>query len=199
MKSIQQRSLLICVFAILVLTVSAGQNQKPKVRVATDGFPTGQDTPEGVAADFTRAFINTDAALFSGSCIRPYGGDQVRDAYSNFLHGVVESMKYETQKKLVSAKNPKKIGKVFAARHLSANGPASYGQAAFDFQDIMFVDVGVFLQNGEPALNRTLVVKDRDGKWYVHPAPNISPLLSSGLNEEKASVQDFSGVYDIQK
>lgn len=188
-----------CVFATAVCTVSVGQTPKPKIRVAVDGFPTGRDTPEGVAADFTRSFINTDPTLFSGSCIKPYGGEQIRDTYSKFLQGVVESMKYEAQKKLVSPRNPKKIGKVFAARHLSATGPASYGHASFGFQDVMFVDVGSFLQNGERKLTRTLVIKDRDGKWYVHPAPDMSPLLSTGLNDEKPSIQDFSEVYELQK
>jgi hypothetical protein len=46
---------------------------------------------------------------------------------------------------------------VFAARHLSKNGPASYGYAGFGFQDIMFVDVGVFLYSGERSMMRTLV------------------------------------------
>lgn len=63
----------------------------------------------------------------------------------------------------------------------------------------MFVDVGVFLQNGETALNRTLVVKDRDGKWYVHPDPRSDPLLSQGLNDENPSTKDFSEYYDVLK
>jgi len=49
----------------------------------------------------------------------------------------------------------------------------------------MFADIGVCLHNGERAMNRTLVMKDKDGRWYVHPAPDVSPLLSEGLNEEK--------------
>ena len=88
---------------------------------------------------------------------------------------------------------------MFAARHLSKNGPASYGYSAFGFQDIMFVDVGVFLYNGERSLMRTLVIKDRDGKWYVHPDPSASPLLSDGLNEEKASVLDFTDAYELER
>ena len=193
------RSRLICVFALLVCTASASQAPKPRIRVADDGFPMGRETPEGVAADLARAFINSDTGLFSASCIRPYGGGKVRDEYSKFLEATLERMREERQKKVASSHNPVKIGKVFAARHLSADGPASYGYASFDFQDIMFVDVGVFLQNGERSLNRTLVIRDKDGKWYVHPAPDMSPLLSIGLNEEKASAQDFSEVYEIQR
>src|SRR6266850_1776949 len=81
-------------------------------------------------------------------------------------------------------------------RLFSKSGPASFGYAAFGFEDIMFVDIGVYLHSGERALNRTLVIKDKDGKWYVHPDPTASPLLSDGLNEEKASVLDLTDVYE---
>ena len=90
-------------------------------------------------------------------------------------------------------------GERFAARHLNKNGPASFGYAAFGFQEVMFVDVGVFLHNDKQELNRTLVIKDKDGKWYVHPMPDVSPLLSAGLHDETASKQDFTGAYEIQK
>jgi hypothetical protein len=30
---------------------------------------------------------------------------------------------------------------------------------------------------------RTLVIKDMDGKWYVHPDPSASPLLSTRPSE----------------
>jgi hypothetical protein len=62
----------------------------------------------------------------------------------------------------------------------------------------MFVDIGVYLRNGERAMNRTLVIKDKDGKWYVHPDPSASPLLGDGLNEEKASVEDLTDVYELE-
>jgi hypothetical protein len=87
---------------------------------------------------------------------------------------------------------------VFASRHLTKTGPVSYGYAAYGFQDIMFVDVGVYLYNGERSMMRTMVIKDRDSKWYVHPDPSASPLLSEGLNEEKASVLDLTDVYEIE-
>ena len=62
----------------------------------------------------------------------------------------------------------------------------------------MFVDIGVYLNNGERAMNRTLVIKDRDGKWYVHPDPSASPLLSEGLHQEKASVEDLTDAYELE-
>jgi hypothetical protein len=190
---------LVCILAAAVRDVEAGHTAKPKLQVAADGFPSGHDTPEGAASDLARAFIRRDTALFSSTCIRVYGGGSGSAAYAKFLRDTVENMKQEAAKKEPSPYGPKAIGKVFAARHFAKEGPASYGYATFDFQDVMFVDVGVYLQNGERAMNRTMVIKDRDGKWYVHPMPDASPLLSAGLNDEKPSVQDFTEVYDVQK
>ena len=191
-------ALLVCLFPILLCSATRRQTTKPKLRVVTDGFPSGHETPEGVACDLARSFINRDEKLFSATSIRLYAGGDGPAAYAKFLQETAESIKAEAAKKEPSPQGPKSIGKVFAARHLSMSGPASYGYALFGFQDIMFVDVGVYLHNGERAMNRTLVIKDRDGKWYVHPDPSASPLLSEGLNEEKASVLDITDVYELE-
>jgi len=167
---------------------------KPKLRVAPDGLPSGHDSPEGVACDLARAFISRDDKLFSSTSIRPFGDGAARKDYEKFLEQTVESIKAEAAKKEPSPQGPKSIGKVFAARHFGKTGPISHGYAAFGFEDIMFVDIGVYLRNGERAMNRTMVIKDRDGKWYVHPAPSASPLLSEGLNEEDNSVLDITDV-----
>ncbi len=167
--------------------------------MAADGLPSGHNTPEGAACDLARAFINRDENLFSRTCVRLYVGGKGPEAYAKFLRETIQSIEQEAIKKEPSPQGPKSSGKVFAARHLSKSGPASYGDATFGFQDIMFVDVGVYLLNGERALNRTLVIKDRDGKWYVHPVPSVSPLLSEGLNEEKPSVLDLTDLYEIER
>jgi hypothetical protein len=184
------------VAALVVLSgVDARGISKPRLQVAPDGFPSGHSTPEGAASDLARAFIRRDSALFRSACVRLYGPA----AYSEFLEKVIESMRQEAAKATPSPSGPKSIAKVFAARHLTQNGPASYGYATFGFQDVMFVDVGVVRHSGAPALNRTMVIKDKDGEWYVHPVPSVSPLLSAGLNEESGSEQDFSEVYDVAK
>ncbi len=159
--------------------------------VASDGFPTGQDTAEGAAADLARAFILRDYSFFEKICLPLYGGTVVQDGYAQFRADIRKSMEEASKMKDLPPGGPKSIGKVFAARRLSMNGPASYGYAAFDFEDVQFVDVGVFLVSGEPRLNRTLVVK-KSGKWFVHPLPSISPLLCAGLNEEKESETDWT-------
>jgi hypothetical protein len=51
----------------------------------------------------------------------------------------------------------------------------------------VFVDVVALLHDGSEHINRTFVIKDKHGKWYVHPAPGLHPLLSYGLNEETPS------------
>jgi hypothetical protein len=189
----------ICLLPPLLCGAARKQVPKPKLRVAADGLPSGHDTPEGAACDLARSFINRDEKLFSSTSIRLFASGNGPEAYAKFLQATVQSIKAEAAKKEPSPQGPKSIGKVFAARHLSKSGPVSYGYAAFGFGDIMFVDIGVYLHNGERAMNRTLVIKDRDGKWYVHPDPSASPLLSDGLNEEKASVLDLTDVYELAR
>lgn len=185
---------------LMVCSAFCADQAKPKVKVAPDGFPAGHETPEGAACDLARAFIKRDSTLFTNACIKLYAGGTGPEDYAKFLQSTVESIKKEAAKAEPSPGGPKSIGKVFAARHLSHNGPASYGYATFNFQDIMFVDVGAFLHNGERSINRTLVLKDRDGKWYAHPLPSAgSGLLGVGLNDESASEKDFSEAYEVQK
>ena len=166
---------------------------KPSVVLAKDGFPTGSDTPEGAACDLARAFIRDDSALFLATCIEPFGSPDARNAYRDFLKGVVVQMKtLDAGSSDPAPGSPKSIEKCFAARHLSKEGPASYGYAVFGFQDVMFVDVSAVLQNGETQLCRTLVIRNKQGKWVVDPQPGESPLLSAGLDDESPSTRDFS-------
>ena len=190
--------LLTFIFPLLLYGASTGQTTKPKLKVAADGFPGGRDTPEGAACDIVRSLINRDEKLFSSTCIRLYAGGNGPEAYAQFLQETVQNIRQEATKKEPSPRGPKSIGKVFAARHLSKTGPVSYGYASFAFQDIMFVDVRVYLYNGERSMMRNMVIKDKDGKWYVHPDPSASPLLSEGLDEEQASVMDLTDVYELE-
>jgi len=180
---------------LLVSFLISSSAAKPRLRVARDGFPTGQDTPEGVASDLARAFMTRDAERFRSICIRPYGAGQSRADYVGYLDGVGDH--FSRGRGTPSPDDPKKIMKVFAARYLSKNGPASYGYAVLDFQDVMFVDVEVVLHSGNRHIRRTMVIKDRDGKWYAHPVPDLSPLLSYGLYDESASVLLFTDVYGV--
>ena len=167
---------------------AAEPTAKPKLRLAADQFPAGHETPEAAACDLARAFIKRDSALFTDACIKPFGGGEDRKSYAGFLSDVADSMKLEAAAKDPSPYGPKSIAKVFAAGD---------GYAVFGFEDVMFVDVGANLQDGERSLTRTLVIK-KDGKWFVDPAPQFAPLLSVGLNDEKPSSQDFTDAYEVE-
>jgi hypothetical protein len=173
--------------ALLISSLIAVSASKSNLRVGTDGFPTGQSAPEGAATDLARAFMTDDADWLRRVCLRPYGAGQSLAEYTKYLDGV--SAHLSRARLTPTPDDPQKILKVFAARRLSKNGPASYGYAMFEFQDLMFVDVEVLLRSGATHLKRTLVIKDRDGKWYAHPMPDVSPLLCDGLYNESASVQ----------
>lgn len=179
--------------------LAADSGVKPALKVAADGFPSGHATPEGAACDLARAFIRRDAVLFTNTCVRIYSGGKSGADYAAFLKSAVAGMGAEAAKKTPSPDGPKTIGKVFAARRLSRTASVSYARTTFKFQDVMFVDVGVFLNNGGHALFRTLVIKDSNGRWYAHPAPGLAPSLSTGLDEEPKSKRDFSEVYTVKK
>lgn len=178
---------------------STSPTTKPTLRLLSDGFPGGHDTPEGAACDLARAFIRRDAKLFRDTCAVPFGGGDGRKAYEDFLNDTEASIRTEAAKDAPSPHGPKVIGKVFAARHLSHDGPASYAYAAFGFSDVVFVDVGVIAYSGDPMLCRTLVIQDPAGKWFIDPDPAAHPLLCEGLNDERMSTQDVSEAYAIQK
>jgi hypothetical protein len=85
-----------------------------------------------------------------------------------------------------------KIARLFAARHLEQEWSCHVWLRQLPLRDVMFVDVAVLLHDGKQLLRRTMVIKDRDGRWYVHPVPDVSPLLSSGLYDETPSVDLLS-------
>lgn len=172
---------------------------RPKLKVARDGFPAGQDTPEGAACDLARAFIQHDVVLFASVCLQPYGAGPGRKDYEEFLSLKIEEIKREADKKAPSAEGPKTLGKLYTARRLSDRSTAAYGSANHGFQDVMFVDVGVGLHNEKRKLFRTLVVRNKTGKWFVHPLPKSDPQLCTGLDEEPVSKQDFRQAYEVEK
>lgn len=183
-------------FLLLALAFNASAGSKPKLKLAEDGFPTGQNTPEGAASDFVRAMAQGDTSLLTKVCLRPFGDGQARSDYTGYLSSLVSQIEEQKEKREQAGDPPARIARVYAARSLSSTGPASYAHAMFDFQDVKFVDVDVLLGGSKHHLRRTLVIEDR-GKWYVHPAPSISPLLSDGLVDETPSEQSVSDVYQV--
>jgi hypothetical protein len=165
---------------------------KSVLALAPDGFPSGSDTAEGAACDFARAFIQHDSRLLLLTCLPPYGDPTTAKSYRGQLDQIIAQMKEDASALHPSPHGPKAIGKCFAARHLQMDGPASYAYAVLGYQDVMFVDVGAFSFDGTRHLIRTLVIETKPGKWLVDPFPDLSPLLSAGLNKESPSKDDFS-------
>jgi len=174
--------------------VAAPPPPRPVVTTAADGYPTGQSSPEGVASDFARSIIEGDMPLLRRICISRLGSE-----LAEFIDGMAATIEQKASERQPPPDKPKAIRKVFVARHLSRNGPASYGYAAHGFREVMFVDVVVLLQGGQTELCRTLVVQDKNGDWYVHPAPHLSPLLSMGLNDESPSTIVLPTVHESQR
>jgi hypothetical protein len=74
-RSFQPLAAIVVCGCLLMFCASApSQATKPKLLVAADGFPSGHDTPEGVACDVMRALINRDEKLFLAAAIKPFSG-----------------------------------------------------------------------------------------------------------------------------
>lgn len=158
--------------------------------VAADGFPTGQETAEGVACDMARAFINADGVLFKKVCYPQPAGTEAGKQYNAFIDEMVAEMARAKTMPKEQAGGPKEIAKVYRARNLSRSGPASFGYAVMRLIEVKFVDVDTPLWTGRDYQNRTLVVQDEDSKvWYAIPRPDLFPMLSTGLNGEADSTE----------
>lgn len=160
-----------------------------KENASTDPkFPSGQGSPEGVACDMARAFINTNKNLWM-----KINHPTLTNNYPQAKEFVEDIAKQMDEMATIDSKDrlgPKEILRVYKARHLSMNGPASYGYALFSFEDVMFVDVVSLDSDGMEYPNRTLVIKDKS-KWYAVPRPDLYELLSAGLNSESMSTELF--------
>ena len=102
-----------------------GKTQKPKLKVSSDGWPSGHSTPEGAACDAVRALINRDEKLFRSACVRLYASGNGPAAYAEFLSDTGANIRKEAARAAPSPGGPKAIAKVFGARHLTLSGPAS--------------------------------------------------------------------------
>ncbi len=173
---------------------------KPVIKLAVDGFPVGHEIPEGAACDLMRSFIWHDNLRFSRTCIRLYVGGTGPEKYARYLKDTAVGLKVDaTFRKDLPPRGPKAIVKLFTARALSQSIAAPNGYATFGFQKVMFVDMIVYMHDDRQTPNRILVIKDRDGKWYAHPMPEVSPVLCTGLKKERFSKEDFTEAYEIQK
>jgi hypothetical protein len=179
------------VWALCMLTSMAPAQQKPKIEMAKDGFPTGQSTPEGAACDFARALTNLDKKALRAVVMPPHGTEEKAKQYESVLDNISASLVQQAASGHRLPDGPKVILVCFAARSLTEDGPRSYAYAAYSCGDLKFVDVKVQRADGKPQLCRTLTLRQPDGKWVVDPVPSLDPLLSEGLNDEKPSTKVF--------
>src|SRR6476660_4663005 len=106
------KKLIIPVLLCLLAGVSYAEEPavKPKLKVNRDGFPWGQETPEGAACDLARAFIRHDVVLQAMVCDQPYGSGPGRRKYECYLSAKIDEIKREAEKKTPSPEGPKAIG-----------------------------------------------------------------------------------------
>lgn len=157
------------------------------VEISADGFPTGSTSPEGIACDLTRAFMTADDQLWKSVCFGQVG-ESSNDEYAKFIDEMSGKMDAMKEKAPSQRGGPKEIMTVYKARDFSLSGPASYGYAAMNLNDVKFVDVAVTMWDDSTYINRTLVLQTSDNRWYAMPRPDLFRLLSMGLNTETDSV-----------
>jgi hypothetical protein len=183
------KQLIIATWFLFLCTISS-VGQTSTVTLASDGLPTGSNTAEGAACDLTRSFINSDVSLLTNSCLKRWGFGATAAEYDRFIKMVVSGTEADKHRSTSHPSNPASIERVYAAEHLTAEGPASYAYAMFNVHDVVFVDVVARLHDNRVFTNRTMVLKLAKGYWRVHPCPTIDPLLSVGLNSEPASTTE---------
>jgi len=141
--------------------------------------PKGQNTAEGVAADLAKAFIHADNGLWEKIQFSRF---QTKKEYKKFIDAISKQM--DSLKNQKNKRGPKEILEIRKMGKLSKNGPNSYAYATFNIPEIGYVDVCVLDYDDQKRWNRTFVLKS-EKKWYVLTRPDLFPLLSMGLNNEK--------------
>jgi len=149
-------------------------------------LPKGHDTPEGVATDAIMAYIHSDSKAWLETLIRPIYGKEKDKEFKKFKEQMVAAA--DKAKNDPSFKPPCVL-KVYKARNFSLNGPGSIAYAIELMTGNMFVDFLIELKPGTTQPVRYHVLKDKDGKWYFEPRPDLCPLFSMGLNDESESTE----------
>ncbi len=159
-------------------------------RKAADPWPAGNATAEGVACDLARAFLKADKELFIKSCM-PETFEKNAE-YKAFLDSTTKQIEHVKANPNEPHDGPVDMLRVFKARPLSKNGPGSFGYASHNFQNVMFVDIETKMEDGTDYTNRTLVFQLADKTWRAMPRPDLFPMLSTGLNDESKSVDEWT-------
>jgi hypothetical protein len=155
-----------------------------------DAFPKGTASPEGVAADLARAFIESRVDVFDKACLQLDAKRSPAEFKYQAALALLRSEILAHAKQPAAEGDPIAIKRVYRARRLSREGPASAAYAIFDLRDLQFVDVQVELKARGVQTVRTLVVQTPGAGWKAIPRPDLLPLLSMGLNDEPESTEE---------
>lgn len=154
----------------------------------SDGFPTGNETPEGAATDLMRAFINRDAELFHQRrwVISCEGYNDPANAYTNFLAHMPKPITTKANKNVSASSDSQRIGKVYAARVSSKFSGQNLESSKL--LGVMgheaFVDVVTIGENETHYLSRISVSQNADRKWCA--------AFGSLHDHESESTTDFT-------
>lgn len=174
------RTILPCCAAVamslLVIGLDAADDPPQPVHAKADACPSGIATPEGVAADMVRAFIDRDSKVFNNSrYIRMCEG---RDNPAKYYAAFLENASFANGSEVFNIDdlpNPlQRISKVFSARSVAPPDEASKATwqqslAFMSLEDRMFVDVVAVDSTGTEFVHRTVVEKHVGGAWFAVP------------------------------
>lgn len=155
----------------------------PAIPSAPEAIPTGHSTPEGVACDAVKAYIDANGANWLATLVRPIYGENDAE-YEAFKSMMVD--RAEAHRQDPAYIQPRFV-RVCRAREFSTDGPRSAAFATHGFTGNMFVDIYIEVPNSGFQRLRYHVLKDRDERWYFDPRPDLNMLYSSGINEEAQS------------
>ena len=173
----------------------SGETNGSPIEYTTDGFPTGHQSPEGIACDAVRAYIKSDHKLWLSTLVPPIYGPEGNKEYKRFKS-------YMIKLKKANKNDPEfpeiQIVKCYKARQFSANGPASAAYALGGFHGNMFVDIILSIDGEKFQRLRYHVMMNKSRRWYFEPRPDLCPLFSMGLNDESESTEEFKRLTQIQ-
>ncbi|MEO1129201.1 MAG: hypothetical protein AAFX05_05755 [Planctomycetota bacterium] len=148
--------------------------------LAEDGYPTGRSTPEGAAADLTRAFVENDFEQFLAVAVEPFGEGESLQCYQTYYEGMEPRVKVPFVDRIVE---------MYESRPLRNPVAQPLAETLLGATDIRFCDVVFARLTGAEMLQRTLVVQMPDGEWRAIIKPDCFPDLFEGLFDETDSTR----------
>ena len=184
--------------SLLITSFGAAGDPPQAVSDKTDECPSGIATPEGVAADMVRAFIDRDSRLFNNA--RHKRMCEGRDNPAKYFAAFLENASFAHNSKMFNIDtlpNPlKRISTVYVTRSMApqdADAEAAWKQSLrFDSKDDrMFVDVVAVDSDGTAFAHRIVVEKHVGGAWFAVPPLSTPHWHSEALKAYSPSSDVF--------